>query len=573
MAYGAQTHSPRAVSQTAVATITAAIRRARPRVGLLSLTLLLAPIPTLAQTSPSTDGEMLSQRDELRIEAFRFEGNRVIGDATLQAIAAPWRDRPVTLNELFTLKERITGHYVEQGYINSGARIPDQRLNQGQLLIEITEGRLSQLRIAGNDRLREGYLRPRIAPDEEDAPLNMLALRERLKLIEESRLVAWVDAHLAPGLRPGEAELDVEIGEASPWHIAASIDNHRPPSVGALRGRLEIGHLNLSGWGDALTARYDLSDGTDNYAIDYSLPLSRHDTTLSLHYERTDSLVVEPPFDILDFSSESEIASLRLRHPLIRGLSREVALGLGLNVTETRTWLGGDPFAFPPSPAQSKSTVLSLTQEWIERSPQRVIAAYASLDFGMDWLDATDRRGEIGIDGAPTRPSDRADGLFIAWTGQLQWMEKLDLWESHLLMRLNLRWANDALLAHNRFAIGGAGSVRGYRENSLIRDGGVTASLEWRTPIARLAIPGISKTEVDGRISLIPFFDYGYGRNAQGLTPRPDDIASIGLGVRWQPSPKVRAELFWGHPLKELETVGEHDLQDDGIHFSLTTRW
>ena len=73
-----------------------------------------------------------------------------------------------------------------------------------------------------------------------------------------------------------------------------------------------------------------------------------------------------------------------------------------------------------------------------------------------------------------------------------------------------------------QFAVGGVDSVRGYQENQLVRDQGLTASLELRVPVLR-------KQERDV-LEAVPFFDVGYAIN-HGDAPRlpTSSIASESL--------------------------------------------
>ena len=72
----------------------------------------------------------------------------------------------------------------------------------------------------------------------------------------------------------------------------------------------------------------------------------------------------------------------------------------------------------------------------------------------------------------------------------------------------------DPLLSIERFAIGGRDTVRGYRENQLVRDSGVVASAELRIPLWRDSLRR-------PLLELVPFMDYGTGWN-DGPEP-PDD--------------------------------------------------
>ena len=51
--------------------------------------------------------------------------------------------------------------------------------------------------------------------------------------------------------------------------------------------------------------------------------------------------------------------------------------------------------------------------------------------------------------------------------------------------------------------------------------------------------------------------------------PDPDNISSVGLGVLWHPADRIAAKVYWGYALRKVDDYGEHDLQDDGIHFAI----
>ena len=77
-----------------------------------------------------------------------------------------------------TLADQLTRHYVERGYVNSGARLDPAGVQAGVLGVQIVEGRLSALRFSGLGRLDERYLVSRLWPDPQE-PLQLDALRHR----------------------------------------------------------------------------------------------------------------------------------------------------------------------------------------------------------------------------------------------------------------------------------------------------------------------------------------------------------------------------------------------------------
>ncbi len=125
----------------------------------------------------------------------------------------------------------------------------------------------------------------------------------------------------------------------------------------------------------------------------------------------------------------------------------------------------------------------------------------------------------------------------------------------------------DPLLPLKQIALGGRFSVRGYRENQLVRDHGVQALLETRIPFSCDA----PWAEV---VQLIPFADVGVGWNQRRSTPDPKTLVSVGLGMRWAAMLqavvllRVPVAIFWGYKLKQVTTTGG-DLQDKGLHMQV----
>lgn len=177
--------------------------------------------------------------------------------------------------------------------------------------------------------------------------------------------------------------------------------------------------------------------------------------------------------------------------------------------------------------------------------------------WGVDALDAT-------IIDNSTIP----DSKFVSWQGQFQWARHFDFLDSQVVFRTDLQLANESLPSLERIAVGGRYSVRGYRENLLLRDEGLIASLESRIPLIR------DKNWADV-LQLVPFVDYGWAENKDLPTVDPRYISSIGVGLQWeatflsQHKLNPRFEIFWGIALRNIET-SEWNLQDNGIHFQFS---
>ena len=108
--------------------------------------------------------------------------------------------------------------------------------------------------------------------------------------------------------------------------------------------------------------------------------------------------------------------------------------------------------------------------------------------------------------------------------------------------------------------------MRGYRENRLVRDNGVVGGIEARIPVFQRVRPELL-------VEIVPFFDGGYSWNTRRPEGDVQTLLSVGIGTRMFFTRWGRFEFYWGYPLKDVPSLGEYDIQDDGIHFRLSMDW
>lgn len=513
-------------------------------------------------TPPDPSDQPLSVQLRIEVKDIKLEGNRVFSDLDLVEVTRRYEGREISSEDLQALRRELTFYYVDRGYINSGAVIPDQEVKDGIITIRIVEGRLTAIDVTGNAWLRKSYVKDRVQLDSQGA-LKLQRLRKQLQLLQQDRLIDRVNAELSPGLALGEAVLKVRIAERRPYELGFGFNNHRSPSVGALRGEVYASMFNVSGFGDALSFRYGITEGLDEVTTSYAVPLTARGTLLRLFYDQNSSQVIEAPFDLIDITSETQSGGLSISHPFYHTPQTQVVGELRLERRHSETFLLGERFSFSAGPKDGMSdvSVVRASQEWVHRTPDQILAARSTFSVGVDLLGATINAGAV------------PDGRFFAWLGQFQWVRRLWDTDNQLILRSDLQVSADPLLPLEKLAVGGAATVRGYRENVFVRDNGWVSSLEFRIPIFRLPLPWLSQDAQDGWMQLAPFFDAGWSTNTDEDTPSPETIYSAGLGLRWDPSPRVHSEFYWGHPFKEVEDpIAEHDLQDDGIHFALNVK-
>jgi len=503
--------------------------------------------------SAPSEHQRLSARLKVQVRKIRLTGNTVFPDKELHRITEVYENRYVNTQDLQQLRLDLTRYYVNRGYVNSGAVIPDQEIKDGIVELRITEGRLTRIDLEGNEHLRDSYLKDRIEQGAE-GPLNLDRLQERLLILLEDPLIERINSDLKPGARPGEAILKTLVKEKTPYQFGLIFDNQIAPSIGGYEGTAYLAHRSLTGHGDTFSAQGRFAEGLIGYGFDYWLPVNRYDTAMHAWYTHYDTEIVEAPFNIIDVESKSESYGLSLSHPFYRSPGKSLSASLTMERRRSKTFLLGEPFPFSAGvqdDGESSVTVLRVGQEWINRGTEHVLALRSTFNVGVDALDAT-----INSGGFP-------DGRFFSWLGQVQWAKRFGT--AQLIFRTDLQLANDPLLPLEKFQIGGANSVRGYRENQIVRDWGFASSLEYRHPV-------FNDFFGEGKFFVAPFVDVGGAWDVRRFdrlaSTTPEVLVSVGLGLIWEPDRRFHTHLYWGAPLVDVNNP-RNDPQDFGFHFKV----
>lgn len=488
--------------------------------------------------------------DRIVVKNFDVVGSSIFSPTELNQAVKSFQNRPLTLSELFQARSKITKLYTDQGYINSGAYIPPQELDNGTVTIAVLEGELEGINISGTKHLNSNYIQTRIEAAS-GKPVNIDSLLEALQLLRLDPLVASVSAELSAGISPGTSLLDIEIEEADVFNFSTSFNNGRSPSVGTNQRSIGLNHGNLFGFGDKFKFNYTNTEGSDSFDFAYGFPVNAKNGTLNLAYGTNSNDVIEEPFTPLDIESASRYYELNFRQPVILKPNQELAFGISLSRQESETSLLDRPIELSrgaDANGETKITAIRLFQELVNRNDKKVFAVRSQFSIGLDAFNPT-----INDDGKP-------DSTFFAWRGQTQWVRRLDE-DFLLLLRGDVQLAGSELVPLEQFRVGGFDSARGYRQDLSLGDNGIFASAELRIPILRFE-------KINGLVQIAPFFDIGTVWNNDSLEISNSTLPSIGLGLNFSAANAFNARLDWGIPLTNVNNNGD-SLQEDGIYFSL----
>ncbi|MBW4501607.1 MAG: ShlB/FhaC/HecB family hemolysin secretion/activation protein [Scytonema hyalinum WJT4-NPBG1] len=524
-----------------------------------------SPVPENTQPqpelTPSTPEKVEPSQPEQRffVKEIKVTPSTVLSQAEIDKITQPFKDRDnVTLQELVDVADKITQFYLNRGYITSRAVLVDQTLTTGVVQIRIIEGGVEEIKVEGTQRVNPEYITSRIRLAGLN-PVRKDKLEDQLILLRADPLFRNVEGSLRPGNKFGQSIVVVRVSEANPFRAAFNVDNYSPPSVGSERFGVGLAYRNITGFGDQIAFSYNRSTtgGANLYDFNYRVPLNAMNGTLQLRAAINDYKITDPQFSAFGIRGNSNLYELSYSQPLIRSPREEFALSLGFTFQDGQTFVFNNlPFAFgigPDKNGVSRTSVFKFGLDYVKRDPKGAWTLRSQFNLGTGLFDAT-----INSDPIP-------DSRFFSWLAQVQRVQRLSN-DQLLIAAIDLQLTPNSLLPSQQFIIGGGQSVRGYRQNARYGDNGVRFSVEDRITLQRNEAGAAT-------LQIAPFIDLGAVWNK---SDNPNDrslpgqrfLASGGLGLLWEPIPRLNVRLDYGIPFVDLSDRG-NNVQDSGFYFSI----
>ncbi len=521
----------------------------------------LKPLPQEPQPpilpKPSLEPPTDQSSEKISVRRVEASGSTILKPEQISAITRPVEGRTLTRAELINATIiPLTKLYLDQGYLTSRAELA--AIEDGVVKIRILEGTIARVEVQGTQRLNPNYVRDRVQLGI-TKPLNTTKLEDQLRLLRINPLFTNVEATLRRGEAGSTSVLIVQVTEAPALATSLSIDNYSPPSVGSERGSAALLYRNPTGSGDQVSLAYSASTGASNiYDFNYQVPLNPMDGTLALRIAPNNTKVTESPFNTFGIRGTSDLYEISYRQPIFRSFTEEFALSFGFAYQSGQTFIFDNrpfPFAQGADPnGVSSSSIFKFGQDYLRRD-----------EFGAWSLRSQFSLG-TGLFGATVNPGAIPDSRFFSWFGQFSRLQLLGSGNS-LILQGDLQLAADPLLPAQQYILGGAQSVRGYRQNIRQGDNGYRLSAEGRFPVVK----NDSGLPV---FQLAPFVEGGSVWNVDNHLNQPQDnrfLAAAGLGLLWEPQPGLNVRLDYGIPLVSIPDRG-NNLQDNGLYFSINYR-
>jgi hemolysin activation/secretion protein len=132
---------------------------------------------------------------------------------------------------------------------------------------------------------------------------------------------------------------------------------------------------------------------------------------------------------------------------------------------------------------------------------------------------------------------------------------------NYAVAQLGFQLTPDPLLPSQQFTVAGDRSILGYRQSLRSSDNGVRLSFEDRAIVGRNET-GEATLQLVGNVTAAKLWNNGAEVIDNSF------LASAGVGVIWEPLPKLVTRLDYAIPLVRIGDRG-NSFQDSGFNFSI----
>ncbi len=518
---------------------------------------LIGSLPAVYVKTVQKDGKAIEERYDFR----------TIRDIYFN----PGREGEVSLRTIHGLTNHFLSVYREHGYVGIYVYIPASAINEdGELAdqilpVEVLEGRVSELKVKRYDFDRQeqeqGYLNEELI--RQWSPVQTGQAIEKKKVDDYVGQLnrnpdRYVSAVITRSVNPNALDLNYDVYESSPWHWYVQTDNSGTENR-RWSPRTGLINTNLTGGDDRISIMYQ-AKWNDEIDDQYSL------------FGSYDFPLFSPCLRLSFFGGYSEYDIPGI--PGFNFLGKGSFYGGKLSYTfyQTEKWF----FDLTGSLSHEESKVTSAIDVPTDIDMDLLgfgINVYRSLDLSNTSFSFNTVTNVSGTSSRNLQVENRTEAAnFTIYSFSASHNRYIDPNKiNHVSGRIHLIKPNERLVAAKMTTFGGLYSVRGYKEDEIVADGGIIASLQYEFDLVRF---GQSKensdTESDEKkdnplaltkLAPVAFLDYGRAEMKDPVVGERDmqDMCSIGTGTIVEVGDNFTGAVYYGWPLRETDETDKYD--------------
>jgi len=492
------------------------------------------------------------------VSHFTLEGELPLPDDELNTVLSELEGKDYGLAELQAVTQEVEQLIRDAGFAFYRVILPPQTLAEGEVILKVVSFALGDVEIKGNHFFSHANLLASIPELQTGISPNTQFLGEQLKVANHhpSKEITVVFKQSGSA---DEIAAKVDVLESRPYQFSLSANNTGSSDTGKARITGAFQYSNLWQKDHIANASYTTSPNHTSevmqYGLSYSAPLYDAGGWLTAYYARSEVESGQITFEggNMDVSGAGKMFGVHYLQflPKVGRYEHAVDVGFDNRFFETTTNLTLGDINYGDTTPEIRSTPLTLLYKGNIPLGSTYIGHHLSWSKNLGLGSRNDAEAYQDVGFIDDRPLKEQWDLF-------RYGAFVNVDKKGWLYRASLKgqYSNEPLISGEQFGLGGAYSLRGYKEREVGTDVGNSLTLEAFTPQWK-------------GTKLLAFYDYGKGRSHNVDTP-DWNLASVGVGLRYQWSTHFQASIDIGHTLKDGSVSSAHETN---AHASLVLQY
>lgn len=186
-------------------------------------------------------------RPGFKVEKYRVVGNSILAPETIGEIFKNVPDAfgtNVTFDAIRAVLGDLQMAYRERGFATVSVGLPQQKLTNATVKVQVTEGRLVAINVTGNYYFSSNNVLRALPSLHTNILLNSKVFQRELDTANASR-DRQIYPVIGPGPDPGTSEITLNVKEQFPLHARLEVNNQATPNTPDLRNSFSVQYDNL----------------------------------------------------------------------------------------------------------------------------------------------------------------------------------------------------------------------------------------------------------------------------------------------------------------------------------------
>lgn len=491
---------------------------------------------------------------------FNVDGNTVLPKGKIEEAVYPFLGESKTIDDVEKARLALEKTYQEAGYLTVSVSIPQQEVNHGLVVLQVTEGRVERLRVKDSKYSSLSEIKSRVPEFEEGKVPNFSLAQQQLSTVNrgQNRQVTPI---LRPGKSPGKVEVDLKVQDQFPLHGSLELNDKYSANTTETRLNGSVRYENLWQKDHSIGISFQVSpqDLNETKVVSGTYLIPRINGDYFAAYGVISKSDISAVGDV-NVIGNGYIAGARYIHPLpaLENYYHSATFGADYkDFKESVRLLGSDGFNTPIS-----YSAFTLGYDGTHQGATSQTQLNIGLNFALRGLNNQQEFGNKRY---------LADANYGYIKADIKHTQTLP-YDWSFQARLSSQLASGPLISAEQFTIGGVDSVRGYLESAALGDNGLSGSLELRTSPFKKYIKDNKYSDFVKELYAYSFLDAGRVSIYDPLPSqvKSSELFSTGLGIKFKSTKGIFSNLDYAHVLRD---AGEVKSGDDRLHFKVGYEW